>query len=168
MDHLNQRMYFLVPYALSGIQKGIQAGHAAIEYAQCYFEDKDYQSWAISDKTFILLNGGTMNDKNGSIQQHLELMQANLVKLQYFREPDLNDAISAIAFLVDERVYDHKKYPLPEYPTSRGNYLTSPPRPIPVPQVEIDAYNAKVLEILGTEQNVFLRGFLKGFHLAAN
>ncbi len=32
-NRLEQRMYFFVPYNISEIQKGIQAGHAALQYA---------------------------------------------------------------------------------------------------------------------------------------
>jgi len=37
------RMYGLVPYNISEIQKGIQFGHAVVEYAQKHFKDADYQ-----------------------------------------------------------------------------------------------------------------------------
>ena len=33
---LELRMYFFTIYQLSGIQKGIQAGHAALEYARLF------------------------------------------------------------------------------------------------------------------------------------
>ena len=48
-------MYGLCLYSLSPIQKGIQFGHAIVEYVQQHFNDEEYQSFANNDKTFILL-----------------------------------------------------------------------------------------------------------------
>jgi hypothetical protein len=56
-------MYGLVNYQLSGIQKGIQFGHGVVDYGMKYIESHEYQRWAKNDKTFIILNGGTTNDK---------------------------------------------------------------------------------------------------------
>lgn len=171
---LEFRMYFLVPYNISPIQQGIQALHAAIEYSGRNFKSKEYQTWAGRDKTVIILNGGTTNTRfdeeagkhQGSLNQALnDLANAKVVHNCFF-EPDLNDALTGIAFLVDERVYDHKKYVLPEYPQSEGVFTVFPVIPMPIPQEKIDAYDAEVLRVLGNKQNVFLREFLKGFRLA--
>lgn len=114
---LEYRLYGLVLYNISPIAKGIQFGHAAIEYSQKYFEDEDYQLWARKWKTFIILNGGTSNRSNdevkmGTMEKHLRTILLDLrIKYASFYEPDLNDALTSIVFLVDERVFNYKKYP---------------------------------------------------------
>ena len=60
-------MYGLVPYNLSPIQQGIQFGHAVVEYALKNDKQPDYQKWAVFDKTFIILNGGTTNKNSESV-----------------------------------------------------------------------------------------------------
>lgn len=113
-NRLQYRLYGFVPYNLSDIQKGIQYGHACIEYSQKYFKNKDYQEWVKLDKTFILLNGGITDNLRLPAQglQHIkqQLSKYN-IKNATFYEPDLNSSLTAIVFLVDERVYDKLKYP---------------------------------------------------------
>lgn len=101
MKKMEFRMYSLVMYNLSGIQKGIQSGHANIEYARAYGEDPDFQNWADNHKTVILLDGG------GSIEMEDICNQLSEHDIPYaeFIEPDLNNSISAVSFVVPERVY---------------------------------------------------------------
>ena len=120
MNKLEQRMYGLVPYNLSPIQQGIQFGHAVVEYSlnhYSYTEQKGsnpYSQWAHNDKTFIILNAGTTND-NIINPGTLNIAQAELhamgVELATFNEPDLGDQLTAVVFLVDERVWNKEKYP---------------------------------------------------------
>ena len=93
-------MYFFTMYNLSGIQKGIQAGHAALEYVLKY-PDALTRDFIRNHKTFIILNGGTSGDMLNRMAELEEL------KIDYaeFREPDLNDSVSAIAFIVDKENY---------------------------------------------------------------
>ena len=166
-------MYGFVPYNLSPIQQGIQFGHAVVEYMLKYHGEEDLVKWAKVDKTFIILNGGTFNDKTndegeylGSMNRHRETLAANNIKHASFNEPDLQDGLSAIVFLVDERVFDRDTYVLPEYPSPPGHYMVSPPSPMPIPQQYIDNYNIQVMNILGSAENIFLREFVKPFRLA--
>jgi len=99
------RMYFFVMYNLSGIQKGIQAGHAAVEYSR-YAMDRvggyeQYAEFADNHKTFILLDGGSSNDMQYRLLELDDLRIPNAV----FHEPDLNNSLSAIAFILPENVY---------------------------------------------------------------
>ena len=95
-----RRMYFLVPYQLSNtIHAGIQAGHALVEYIQKYFPDTEYQDFAENHKTFIILNGGT----SSSMEIHKETLEALDVKHGIFREPDLNNMLSGICFLLEDK-----------------------------------------------------------------
>lgn len=137
------RMYFLVMYNLSGIQKGIQAGHAALEYAYEYAGTNDYQDFITKNKTWIILDGG------GSIEMenHRKTLYGAGIKNTIFREPDLNNAISAIAFLVPERVYN----PQPNEGLLGVWELSSEYSSAPK---------------IGTDE--WFTAYLKGFHLARN
>jgi len=109
-------MYGLVPYNISPIQQGIQFGHAVVEYGLEYGHKSDdpYLQWARNDKTFIILNGGTTNrneDHWGTLNQ--SVLELGRLRVQYttFYEPDLGDQLTAVVFLVDERVWNKEKYP---------------------------------------------------------
>lgn len=116
-----QRMYHLVLYSLSPIQKGIQAYHSGIEFANHYFKTPEFQRWAKKDKTVIILNGGTSNTTGtnlynkdimfGSMDKSLDELCINRVKCSKFYEPDCNNALTAISFLVSEKVWDKTNYP---------------------------------------------------------
>lgn len=118
---LEQRLYGLVMYQLTGIQCGIQFGHANDVYKERFGRDKNYQDFLKKHKTYIILNGGTSNDGTkshygypkqlGTMEQHLDALKANKIKCAPFYEPDLNYALSAIVFLVDERVFNKVDYP---------------------------------------------------------
>jgi hypothetical protein len=120
------RMYGLVPYNLSPIQKGIQYGHAVVEYASDHFHDHEYQAWAKHDKTFIILDGGTTNinpERRGTLNQHAFTLDEQGIKFAVFNEPDLGDQLAAVVFLVDDRVFDRKKWP--DYETILQTYTSS-------------------------------------------
>lgn len=106
-----KRMYVLVPYNLSEIQKGIQALHAVAEYSlefnstfikgkEYYCKDSLYVDWAKNWKTVIVLNGGTTGKNSSMHQYRQDLLNLN-VDHSLFHEPDLNDALTGIAFIVD-------------------------------------------------------------------
>ena len=108
------RMYGLVPYNISPIQQAIQFGHAVVEYANEYFHDHDYQSWSHDDKTFIILNGGTTNtliERFGTLNNYKLELEMKSIKTAHFHEPDLGDQLTAVVFLVDDRVWDRETYP---------------------------------------------------------
>lgn len=119
--NLELRMYSLVMYNISGIQAGIQSGHSDIEYMLAFNEDPRFWEWAKYWKTVIRLNGGTSNSgkdlvynftrQKGSMEKHLESLINNGIKCAPFYEPDLNNALSSISLLVDERVFNNKDYP---------------------------------------------------------
>ena len=108
------RMYALVLRQLNPMQKGIQALHAVTEYSQmvkkpnCPEELKvNYETWADRDKTMIVLDAGTSDDL---VNACLFLKEHNIT-YKVFHEPDLYGVITAVSFIVDERVFDAKKYP---------------------------------------------------------
>ena len=118
------RMYGLVNYQLSDIQKGIQFGHAVVEYGLNHSDEKDYQDWANNHKTFIILNGGTTNNsidpetgnKKGTLNQHPRTIFDMAIPFATFHEPDLGDQLTAVVFLVNEYVFNKEKYPDPRDP----------------------------------------------------
>lgn len=159
-EKLELRMYGLVPYNLSPIQQGIQFGHAVVEYGLKYFKDASYQEWAQNHKTFVVLNGGTTNGglhNPGTMQRHLDALKLNKVKVATFYEPDLNDALTAVVFIVDERVFNREKYPDETFPFPKIG-LNFPRKTI-----------RKYFEWEKSPQGIqvkFMREFLKQFKLA--
>jgi hypothetical protein len=146
-------MYFLVPYNLSDIQKGIQAGHAALEYANKYGHTHLYQKFIERHKTWIILNGGTTRTEMydpGIMQIELQkIINYNKTygdKIQYslFYEPDVNNALTAICFICDERVWT-----TPDYE-----------------EFEDLTYDTWVTNEIGTLKNVVLRDIIKDKRLA--
>jgi len=175
--NLEKRMYFLTLYNISDIQKGIQCGHAQNEYALNYWNDEGFQDWAKNWKTWIILNGGTSNDASksfygaekelGSMEKHLSILMENIDKFTVFYEPDLNNALTSIAFLVDERVFNKKDYP------DFINYMFEIKQvnnlDLDVSEGYEDRYPKEYQEwvdFVGGKQNVFLREFLQQFRLA--
>ena len=190
-NKLEYRMYGLVPYNISKIQQGIQYGHALQEYNnkiqdvmysnQLNVDKIDISSflqWSKEDKTFIILNGGTTNKRylknpilkenectlyfEGSLNNNLEKLKYNKVETAVFYEPDLGDQLTAVVFLVDERVYDKEKYPDRNLGGTFRPILSSfIPAVYHVPETE-EAFEKRV----GGKQNVWMREFLKQFRLA--
>lgn len=157
-ETLTYRMMGLVPYNISPIQQAIQYGHAVVEYISNDYRVHGYISdpllkWMDEDKTFIILNGGTTNKKVnvfGTLNQHCVALLQNKITFSTFHEPDLGDQLTAVVFLVDERVYDKEQYP--DYPVMK-EYCPN-------------KYYDKWVENIGGPQNVFLREFLSQFKLA--
>ena len=195
MKKLELRMYGLTPYNISPIQQGIQFGHAVVEYGQKmkYLGEHNqslniqYNDWADNWKTFIILNGGTSNhsvnrysdteDFFGSMENNLKLLEDNGVEVGTFYEPDLNDMLSGIVFIVDERIFNKKDYP------DFSDWLMSSKYSELIRTFDTDvniiaeyiknstnkedqkAYKEWV-NLVGGDKNVFLRDFLKNFRLA--
>ena len=159
MERLELRMYGLVPYNISPIQQGIQFGHAVVEYGRMCDGMKNHQAlyndWADNWKTFIILNGGTTNTNFstddglpfGSMNRHLLTLDSIGVNFATFHEPDLGDQLTAIVFIVDERVFNKTKYPDPQ------------------PFATEDEVNL-FMESIGGEKNYKLREFLRQFRFA--
>lgn len=178
---LEWRMYGLVPYNISDIQKGIQYGHAVQEFNNMiysltldeYGESEQrtidaFDKWRLNDKTFIILNGGTTNkdvsitpenpDKHfvGSLNNYKMMLSRKGIKIADFYEPDLGDQLTAVVFLADERVWNYEKYPAQIIGGStQGSLMYT------LPETDED-YEKR----LGGEDNVWLRNFLKQFRLA--
>ena len=154
MREAELRMYFFTIYQLTGIQKGIQCGHAALEYVEMYGERAQYKEFIKKHKTWIVLNGGvTQNNlmpEEGSINFISTLLHQQGIEYASFREPDLNNAMTAVCFLVDERVFN--KIEFPDY----GDWLIDNPN---------NMYHNWV-DFIGGNENATLREIIDGKRLA--
>lgn len=184
-NKLELRMFGFVPYNISEIQKGIQFGHAIVEYGLENFHTNEYLDWAKYWKTIIILNGGTSNHSTnryheteeeyvGSMETILETLKENNVTLGTFFEPDLNDMLSAVVFIIDERVFNRKKYPdfgdwimENHFSYLKNNTLTGSK----IERMRKEGYflsgnttekklYSDWVDLVGGEKNVFLRDFL--------
>lgn len=154
---LELRMYGLVPYNISPIQQGIQFGHAVVDYGLQHGMTELYLDWAQNWKTFIILNGGTTNDNPkwlGTLNQHAQTLGEMNIPTSCFYEPDLGDQLTAVVFIVDERVFNKDKYPEPIYQKGLEFEQTN--------QVLQDEF----VRSIGGYTNFKLREFLKQFRLA--
>lgn len=178
---LEYRMYGLVPYNISPIQAGIQYGHAVVEYQQMTRQipgiEDVYNKWATQDKTFIILNGGTTNENRdskwyGTLQAHRDILEVNDVLFAEFREPDLNNTLTAVVFLVDERVFNRELYPdyvnMPYPWEDKGRKYRPKDEEIAKWEEANQKNYEKWVEKIGGEKNVFLRTHLRGLKLANN
>jgi hypothetical protein len=161
------RMYGLVNYQLSGIQKGIQFGHAVVEYGLLYGQTPEYQRWAKEDKTFIILNGGTTSTNpisSGTLNQHASFLRMGVgeKKVALFYEPDLGDQLTAVVFLVEDRVWDKETWP--DYEKIVSDYSKSGGADfIPPYDSWLEDFSSDLKE---AEKIVALRKFLSPLRLA--
>lgn len=181
--HLELRMYFFVPYNISPIQQGIQSGHALGEYCLKYGRyNPNHIVWNFLEKykTWIILNGGTTNDERdfemvpaGSLNLIVDQLGENGIEFSVFIEPDLNNALTAICFICDERVWNYKDYPdLTDY-IINSFYLSDPKKNIEIRTMSNDELiyeygdlYMKWVDLMGGEKNIFLRTLIKGKKLA--
>lgn len=185
---LEYRAYFFVPYNISPIQCGIQAKHAFDEYLLKYGRDNpkhivwDYMK---NHKTVIILDGGTTNNRKelgtgislGSLNQLADFLFQKNIEFSYFEEPDLNDALTAVCFIADERVWNYEGYPdfvdyLIQNELPKRKILTSQEiveiRMTPLEELQRIDYAIeyhKWINFIG-EENVFLRELIRGKKLA--
>ena len=145
-----QRMYSLVLRQLNPVQKGVQTTHAVVEYANKYSSDEEYKQWAETDKTLIMLDGGTYQE----MVRIYDTLKELGIKFADFQETDLNYLTTSITFLADERVWNREQYPswesLPQCPCNiDGNMQAPDPN-------DYISYNEWV-EMMGGAANVELR-----------
>lgn len=187
MEELNEekelelRMYFFVPYNISPIQHGIQAGHALGNYVLRYGRnDSNHIVWDFLEKhmTWIILNGGTTNDERdfeaipaGSLNLIGDQLNENDIEFGFFIEPDLNHALTALAIICDERVFNYKDYPdLEKYLllnteySGDGGHITS--RDFESLKDTFPKEYKEWVRFLGGIKNVFLRELIKNKKLA--
>jgi len=189
------RMYFFVPYNISPIQQAIQAGHAALEYAHLNGETPLFKDFVKNWKTWIVLNGGTTNNKMSDVVENefagtLNQLKSEIIRFNFdhrnddeldlieyadFYEPDLNDALTAVCFIADERVFNYEDYPdfiywlvdIKMYSHAKDampaeNLVFLKTQTKEWHQANFPEYYQEWIEFLGGDKNVFLRELLKG------
>lgn len=174
MEGLELKMYFLVNYQLSGMQGGIQAGHAGFRFLKKYWKEEFVQDFLENWETWIVLNGGTTNtnpERLGTMNLHLQTLNSLGVKCHDFYEPDLGDQLTAIAFILDERIFDRKKYP--DFDLYLNNIYSKPFIEKKLDESVFinssDVFYSEYqtwLALIGGENNRQLREFIKPFKLA--
>ena len=148
---MEYRMYCLVLRHLSGINKGVQAAHVCMEYAHKYKSEAAFTQYVTTDKTLIMLDGGISQDLE-SIESLLTIENINFAS---FREPDINDCITSICFLVDERIFNR------EFNTIEGYGLSCETVKSP------NNVNDEWCELIGGEKNLVLLDIIKNKKLAS-
>jgi len=182
---LEFRAYFFVPYNISSMQRGIQAKHAFDEFLLAYGRrNPDHIVWDYmkNHKTVIILNGGTTNSRReigtgivqGTLDQIGDSLLENNIEFSYFKEPDLNNALTAVCFLADERIWNYEDYPDFLNWVLKNIWYDEPSQRI----VELRMMSTEELismipehyeewvEFLGGGKNVFLRELIRGKKLA--
>jgi hypothetical protein len=185
------RMYFFVPYQLTGIQQAIQAGHAMGEYTLKHGRrNPDHIVWEFLEKwkTWIVLNGGTTNSATfedeffkivpvGDLNRRAYDIENAKIDFSTFNEPDLNDALTAVCFIADERVFNKKLYPDFVFDdVAAKELIKNNEYNINIPIEEFDKWYDPMIEYakgytkwfdeVGGKDIVFLRTFLKGTKFA--
>lgn len=171
MEHKDRfRVYGLVPYNISPIQQGIQFSHALQEYnndmegGSTDEHMESWNTWRNEDKTVILLNGGTST----TMEEHTKVLDENGIFHSTFREPDLNNMVTGIVFLVPEQVYKRDNYPdFKEFLVNlnHNNKLLFMMKYDELKDYYPDHYDEWV-ESVGGERNAFLKEFTSKFKLA--
>jgi hypothetical protein len=184
-EELEWRMYGIVPYNISDIQKGIQFGHAVQEYNNLMLsineldENSEYiikafNKWRETDKTFMVMNGGTTNDDPtdkfyGSMNILLEELRKINIIIGLFREPDLGNQITGIVFLVDERCFKKRPYSFEKnlnpkiYPDFKDWYYNLYNKEV---SGDYTAEYNDWIDLIGGEQNLMLRNFIEKLRFA--
>lgn len=181
LPYLEYRMYGLVPYNISGIQAGIQFGHAVQEFNNMMIDillghevapdglEIAFDKWRLEDKTFIICNGATTNENpHGKWYGHMQKQRDRLIEAAYpfaeFKEPDMNDTLTGFVFLVDERVFNRELYP-DFVPTTEDQFLEMKDKTFWLDEFdeELEKFNERNyqawLEKIGGTRNEFMREF---------
>ena len=111
--NLSYTCYVFVSNMLSDRAIGVQGAHAVAELS--ILGDSNYENYVRNHKRMIYLNGGSTNknkENKGYLNSLLEeIIGLGVCKVGTFYEENVGDQLTAFAFITDERVYDHKKYP---------------------------------------------------------
>jgi hypothetical protein len=154
MERLKYKMYALNIFQLKGIQQGIQAQHAISRYEYKYRENPEvreaYDTWIQWSETTVILNAGTTITLKNILQQLIE----NGIPYATFQESTLDNIITSVAVLADERVWDKIKYPDPQVVMSNPDFVGG----FTADSIVRDEKGFE--EILGGKKNVFLRQLL--------
>ena len=142
---MQYRTYEIVLRHLSGVNKGVQIEHTCKRYVWKY-KDEPYMKEImenLDNETTIMVDGGTHQDM---VEIH-RILEENDINHTYFIEPDLNDCMTAITVVADERVWDRENYCL-----SLDDYIA---------KYEFHGNIREWFEHVGGEKNAILIDILK-------
>lgn len=180
---MKKKFYFFVIYQLSGIQAGVQCIHSAVRYVLKNSLDLELIDFVHNHETVVVLNGGTTNSGRdeegfsvGTINQIYDQLLENGITVESFHEPDLNNAMTSVCFLADERAFDRVKYPnFPNYvhdslmgidgeTVSETKKIQALTAKFTTKDVLVNAYPDlynQWLELIGGKKNEFLRDLIE-------
>lgn len=108
------RLYSFVNYYLSPLQHGLQTAHCvsdmSVRYKHNTAQHKAYLDWASKHKTIIICNGGNsamLEDLHLRLTDLCDEFELPVVKF-YEDEQSLNSALTSVAAVMPEWVYDSK------------------------------------------------------------
>lgn len=120
---MKTRMYCIVNQYISGIHAGIQSAHAIVELIEAYNrpantpEESDahylLKCWREKDKTIIVLNGGYQSVLEDFLEQAKSLQTYPVAGWCEERKA-LNGAMTAVAVVLPEFIYNPEYKPVPE------------------------------------------------------
>lgn len=152
------KMYIFVLSQVRDENKATQAAMAALLYAGKFRERKEFIDFLSSEGEVIIKEGGKPSDMNEIIAKFAENNYEDYV---FVSDESFNGTLTAIAVLVDEKVWDFDNYPL-YYEWKIKNLIptvmigTYPPKEQPDPE----NYN-KWLESVGGKENAMLKEIIR-------
>lgn len=173
MEKVKYRMYGFAPYQLTGIQKSIQHSHACMEHILTYKDDPIVSQYVFEDKTIVLLDGGTTNsnpERMGTMELYYKTLTEDFgVKVTKFHEPDLNDAMLGMCFILPDNITQGWQYPINLNLVKRSLVMDG------IDENDFEyAYNTypffkkEVDSTVGSFKNFQLRQFISSKRLASN
>jgi hypothetical protein len=105
------RLYSFLNYYLSPLQHGLQTAHCVSEMSvkpMTNAENEAYHEWAEKHKTIIICNGGNVATLEDLFTRLTDLsVQFNLPLVKFYEdEQSLNNALTSVALIVPEWVYN--------------------------------------------------------------
>ena len=96
--------YVVLPHYVQGIQNAVQASHAIAELVARNTADPWVKTWVNRDKSLIILRCGECSELE-TIQRdlrtlhldHFDFSQAHTMPVHIFKEPGLNNSMTALA-----------------------------------------------------------------------
>lgn len=103
------RLYSLTNMYLSSIQKGIQTAHVVASMASGESgKNPDFNTWATTDRTIIVLNGGNSKSLFDFVCVLDEYAEKYAWDMFHEDHDSLNGALTAVGIVLPRKVYEGK------------------------------------------------------------
>lgn len=94
LDEISMKMYIMINRQdLTLVQCGVQASHAAVEYASQFKDNPQFLNWVKNHKTMIFLEAS--KDDILKMEDYFKYIGKTSAR---FIEPDIGDVLTAVAF----------------------------------------------------------------------